>query len=128
MNKAKIFLIDREGKDIKEMSETAYSSEDVLQHLLVLKPGLLPGDQINPETPREWLLVKREMGIPDQANQADRWSIDHLFLDQDGVPTLVECKRASDTRIRREVIAQWGMGHGAMGSNLWLTIDDLQWY
>ena len=68
MNKAKIFLIDQEGKDIKEMLETAYSSEDVLQHLLALKPGLLPGDQINPETPREWLLVKREMGIPDHVH------------------------------------------------------------
>jgi hypothetical protein len=29
-----------------------------------------------------------------------------LFLDQDGVPTLVEVKRSSDTRIRREVIGQ----------------------
>jgi hypothetical protein len=44
MNKAKIFLIDQEGKDIKEMLETSYSTEDVLQRLLVLKPGLLPGD------------------------------------------------------------------------------------
>jgi hypothetical protein len=29
-----------------------------------------------------------------------------LFLDQDGIPTLVEVKRSSDTRIRREVIGQ----------------------
>jgi len=122
MNKAKIFLIDQEGKDIKEMLETAYSSEDVLQHLLALKPGLLPGDQINPETPREWLLVKREMGIPDQPNQGDRCSIDHLFLDQDGMPTLVECKRASDTRIRREVIAQM-LEYAANATAYWNTDD-----
>src|SRR5262249_3604083 len=31
------------------------------------------------------------------------WSVDHLFLDQDAVRTLVEVKRGSDTRIRREV-------------------------
>jgi len=40
-----------------------------------------------------------------------RWDLadgvlDHLLLDQDGIPTFVECKRASDTRIRREVVAQ----------------------
>jgi len=32
--------------------------------------------------------------------------IDHLFLDQDATPTFVEVKRATDTRIRREVVAQ----------------------
>ena len=32
--------------------------------------------------------------------------MDHLFLDQDGVPTLVEVKRSSDTRLRREVVGQ----------------------
>jgi hypothetical protein len=32
--------------------------------------------------------------------------VDHLFLDQDAVPTLVEVKRSSDTRIRREVVGQ----------------------
>src|SRR5579872_6928509 len=34
------------------------------------------------------------------------WSLDHLFIDQDGIPTLVEVKRGTDTRIRREVVGQ----------------------
>ncbi len=33
-----------------------------------------------------------------------RW--DHLFLDQDAIPTIVEVKRSTDTRIRREVVGQ----------------------
>ena len=33
-------------------------------------------------------------------------SLDHLFLDQDATPTLVEVKRGSDTRLRREVVGQ----------------------
>src|SRR4051794_12230288 len=37
---------------------------------------------------------------------SSRWSLDHLFVDQEGVPTLVEVKRSSDTRARREVVAQ----------------------
>src|SRR6185312_796656 len=34
------------------------------------------------------------------------WSLDHLFLDEEGVPMLVEVKRSTDTRIRREVVGQ----------------------
>jgi hypothetical protein len=58
------------------------------------------------DEPRRWLLISREMGIPGEAEGGDRWSLDHLFLDQDAVPTLVEVKRSSDTRIRREVVGQ----------------------
>ncbi len=41
-----------------------------------------------------------------EAQGSDRWSVDDLFVDQDAVPTLVEVKRSSDTRIRREVVGQ----------------------
>ena len=40
------------------------------------------------------------------SSDGGRWLVDRLFLDQDGVPTLVEVKRSSDTRIRREVVGQ----------------------
>src|ERR1051325_829546 len=106
VNKGKIFLIDEAGRDVKEMQESQYSAEDILQRLLVLKPDLIPGDQIAPQRPCKWILLKREMGVPDGTSNTDRWSIDHLFLDQDGIPTFVECKRASDSRNRREVVAQ----------------------
>jgi hypothetical protein len=52
------------------------------------------------------LLIQREAGIPDREGGSDRWSIDHLLLDQHGRPTFVEVKRSSDTRIRREVVGQ----------------------
>jgi hypothetical protein len=51
-------------------------------------------------------LVGREAALPDDEDGGGRWSVDHLFLDQDAVPTLVEVKRAKDTRIRREVVGQ----------------------
>ena len=35
-----------------------------------------------------------------------QFSLDHLFIDQDAIPTFVEAKRSIDTRIRREVVAQ----------------------
>jgi hypothetical protein len=37
---------------------------------------------------------------------ANLMSLDHLFLDQDAIPTLVEVKRSNDIRIRREVVGQ----------------------
>jgi hypothetical protein len=46
------------------------------------------------------------MSVPGEEAGNGRWSLDHLFLDQDGIPTLVEVKRSTDTRIRREVVGQ----------------------
>ena len=100
-----IFLIDKD-ENLVEMTEQAYDSEDLLQALLEKHPNLLAGDQIDSENPRRWLLVSREMHVPGSEDTLGRFSLDHLFLDQGGIPTLVEVKRSSDTRIRREVVGQ----------------------
>src|SRR5262245_32310617 len=100
-----IFLIQA-GGELVEMKEQPYDSEDVLQELLARYPNLLAGDQMDGAAPRRWLLISREMGVPSEEEGGDRWSLDHLFLDQDAIPTLVEVKRSGDTRIRREVVGQ----------------------
>ena len=100
-----IYLIQDDGR-LVELREQAYDSEDLLQQLLAKYPDLLAGDRMDPAAPRRWLLVKREKEVPSEEGGAGRWAVDHLFLDQDAVPTLVEVKRSSDTRIRREVIGQ----------------------
>ena len=91
---------------IEPLIEDSYESEDALQELVANHPSLLDGDQISPGNPRRWLLIRREMGIADSADSGNRWSVDHLFIDQDAIPTLVEVKQNSDTRIRREVVGQ----------------------
>jgi hypothetical protein len=100
-----IFLLRGED-DFVPMAEAPYDSEDVLQALLAKFPDLLAGDQLAGGDPRRWVLVDRESAVPDEEGGGGRWSVDHLFLDQDAVPTLVEVKRSSDTRIRREVVGQ----------------------
>ncbi|SRR6266498_2811022 len=96
---AGIFLI--QGNDeLVEMNEHAYDSEDLLQTLLAKYPSLLAGSQIDAGTPRKWLLIDREFGVPSEEGGSDQWSLDHLFLDQDAIPTIVEVKRSTDTRIR----------------------------
>ena len=100
-----IYLI-QDGGRLVEMNEEGYESEDLLQGLLAQHPNLLAGDQIDNLQPRRWLLVSRERGLPSEEGGQLRWSVDHLFLDQDAIPTIVEVKRSSDTRIRREVVGQ----------------------
>jgi len=106
------------------MEETTYDSESLLQKLLADHPDLLAGDQINVEEPRRWLLVTREMAVPGEQDGAGRWSLDHLFLDQDAIPTLVEVKRSTDTRIRREVIGQ--MLDYAANAVAYLPVEELK--
>lgn len=100
-----IFLLGK-GDNLLEMNENQYDSEDLLQELLAKYPDLLAGDQINKTDPRKWLLIKKEVPISSEEGSSGTWSADHLFLDQDGIPTIVEVKRSSDTRIRREVVGQ----------------------
>ena len=117
-----IFLIGKDG--LKEMKEVPYESEALLQKDLAKYPNLLAGDQINQSDPRRWLLVKKEMGVPGEEDGSGRWAVDHLFLDQDGIPTLVELKRATDTRSRREVVAQ--MLDYAANAVLYWSLDKIK--
>jgi hypothetical protein len=89
-----------------EMFEQPYAAEDDFQKLLADYPNLLAGDQIDRISPRRWLLVAREVAVASEEEGSNRWSLDHLFLDQDAIPTIVEVKRSADTRIRREVVGQ----------------------
>lgn len=84
------------------MSERVYATEVELQELLARHPDLLSADG----EPRRWLLIAREFGIASEHDGSERWSVDHLFIDDEAIPTLVEVKRSTDTRIRREVVGQ----------------------
>jgi hypothetical protein len=112
-----IFLIADDERLI-ELSSEAYDSEALLQRLLERYPNLLAGDQIDAVAPRRWLLIQREAAVPAEMDGAGRWSLDHLFMDQDGIPTFVEVKRSTDTRIRREVIGQM-LDYAANGVAYW---------
>src|SRR5688572_15849966 len=91
-----LLAIDKEANLVViELKRTEDGGHMELQALLADYPDLIPGDQINFEEPRRWMLIARELGVPGVEDGTGRWSLDHLFLDQDGIPTFVECKRAS---------------------------------
>lgn len=103
-----------------QLHQSAYDSESVLQHLLAEHPSLLG---ITCGSDDRLLLVKREQQVPDGNGGNGRWSLDHLLIDRNAVPTMVEVKRSSDTRSRREVVAQSldyaanGVAHKALTSD-----------
>jgi len=96
-----IYLIHNNGQLI-EMTEQPYDSEALLQKLLADYPNLLAGDQMNSAEPRRWLLLSRELSVSLSDTGTGRPAmVDHLFLDQEAIPTIVEVKRSNDIRIRR---------------------------
>lgn len=121
----KIFMIKDNEKAVP-MDEKRYKIERDFQDLLEENPDLIPGDQINIDNPRRWLLVKRELGLPFEKQGAKSLSLDHFFLDQDGIPTFVEVKRSSDTRLRREVVAQ--MLDYAANAVSFLPVEEIKEY
>ncbi|MCP4896361.1 MAG: hypothetical protein GY906_05245 [bacterium] len=112
----KVFVVDK-NKNLSSLEESAYDSEDLLQELLARYPDLLSS-----EADVRWLLTERERAVPDEEGGSGRWSLDHLFLDSEGVPTLVEVKRSSDTRLRREVVGQM-LDYAANGVAYWPVQD-----
>lgn len=113
-----VYVVQKDGKTVAMDRVRCRDEDKELQQLLEKNPQLMPGDQIKPDNPRRWLLIKREMPVPDPSSGEDRWSIDHFFVDQSAIPTFVECKRFLDTRSRREVIGQM-LDYAANGHWYW---------
>ena len=114
----------RNGGKLEPLEEEPFSTEDALQRLLAEHPELLDGEQMRPGDPRRWILVTREQGIADAPGAAPRWSLDHLVIDQDATPTLVEVKRGANAEVRRTVIGQM-LDYAAHASHVW-TADELR--
>ena len=115
---SKAYVLE-DGGQSRPMQRVRCKDEDQeLQLILTRNPDLLPGDQINPEDPRRWLMIEREMPVPDPATGGNRWNIDLLFADQSAIPTFIECKRFEDTRARREIIGQV-IEYAANGQYYW---------
>jgi hypothetical protein len=110
-----IFVVNQ-GDQLVEMTMQPYETEDVLQKLLEDYPAVLAGE--GQTSTRRFALIKREAGVAAAEGGSNRWSLDHLFVDDEAVPTFVEVKRSSDTRIRREVVGQM-LDYAANGISHW---------
>lgn len=117
-----IFL--RTSGGLVVLEQTPYDSEAVLQTALAEFPEVIAGSTTGGESEQRLLLITREMSVPSSDASGRTFSLDHLFVDSDCVPIFVEVKRASDTRIRREVVGQM-LDYAANGVKYW-PVEDLQ--
>ena len=110
----KIYIRNASGV-LEPLTEKEFQTEDLLQRLIGEHPELLAGEQISPDDPLRWVLIRREMPI-------EAWAVDHLLIDQHGRPTLVEVKRGSNSQIRREVVGQM-LDYAATAASVWSERD-----
>ena len=106
----KIHIRGADG-ELESLTERPFQTEDLLQKLIGQHPELLAGDQMRPNDPLRWILVRREAPI-------EGWAVDHLLLDQEARPTLVEVKRGSNREIRRNIVGQM-LDYAATAASVW---------
>ncbi len=106
----RIYIRNANG-ELEPLVEERFETEELLQELIGQHPELLGGDQIRPADPLRWILIRREMPV-------EGWAVDHLLIDQDARPTLVEVKRGSNREIRRNIVGQM-LDYAATASGVW---------
>ncbi|MFF4874128.1 hypothetical protein [Streptomyces sp. NPDC000961] len=110
-----VFLL---GEGLNALEPAPFDTEAEFQALLARHPRILDFGSLVDGRPLRLVLVAREMRVPTSNESGSAYWLDHLFVDADGVPTLVEVKRAADTRIRREVVGQM-LDYAANGARYW---------
>ena len=88
-----------------EMKEEYFAKEADLQQIVTDNPNIV-ARSFDDTTPLNHYLVDQEYGIAVLEGSGGEYSLDHLLVDESGIPVLVEVKRSTDTRIKREVVAQ----------------------
>ena len=119
----RIYTRDQQGQ-LEPLEEEHFAKEEELQALIAEHPEVLDGEQMRPGAPLRWILIAREQGIAESSDAAARWAVDHLLVDQDAVPTLVEVKRGSNPEIRRTIVGQM-LEYAAHAARTW-TADTLR--
>lgn len=103
---------------IEPLCLNEFQEEILLENLISDYPDLISIDEDT-----KHFVVRRQQPIIDSEQGEHEYYLDVLFVDENAVPVLAEVKRHTDTRIRREVVAQ--MLDYAMGMKL-LNFDDLR--
>ena len=94
-----LYFMDNSG--LRSAPEVEFKREEDLEQLICDHPQLLAFDTSESQI----MLVGRQLKLSD-GEYKDRFKADVLFVNADALPILVEVKRHSDTRIRREVVGQ----------------------
>ncbi len=110
----KIYIRNASGA-LEPVTEQPFETEAILEELVAQHPELLAGDQMRPDDPLRWILIKPQMEI-------EGWAVDLLLVDQHSYPTLVEVKRGSNREIRRTIVGQM-LDYAATAASVWSGRD-----
>lgn len=102
-------LVARPFRDLAEILGTKL--EDAIKDLIERYPEIIPGWDIEPNDPLQFVVLKREMQIED-------WSLDLLLVDQHRRLTLIEAKLKENRESRRQVLGQI-IEYAAHASKYW---------
>jgi len=94
-----ILVRKRDGGKWARVKEQKFQSEAMLQDILYQSPDIIPIEKLGEHLIRPRLFVK-EAGLPGSGYT------DLIGIDENGGITVVECKLATNTDIRRKVIGQ----------------------
>ena len=95
-----VFTIDASGS-FRELIPSSCERESILESLIAEYPRVLGTDTGALDDDLRWMLIDRQFRIP-----GTRFSVDLLFVDQNGIPTIVEVKLVTNREIRRDVVGQ----------------------
>lgn len=94
-----ILVRNKGKKEWQKVSEQRFQNEAELQNILYESPEIIPIEQLGENLPKPKLFIK-EAGLPGSGNT------DLIGIDENGGITIIECKLATNTDIRRKVIGQ----------------------
>lgn len=114
----------KENGQLAEMKSQSCDSTHSLKQLLADNPSLLAGEQIDPFDPRRWLSIATQLPVPSAVYDQERGVVDHLFVDQDAMPTLVQVVTSNDHNFWELPIAKL-LDYAAHGTSYW-SISYLQ--
>jgi hypothetical protein len=100
MSLARIYLADKESGKWMPLTASPQDSDFVVQLAMANSPELIPGDQIDPENPRRWLLIESGIGGPDTATTQSL-----VLLDQTAMPTFVICEESAGAKDHNRSVA-----------------------
>lgn len=97
------------GNSVSPVSYGFFDTEDKLQALIAKNPDLLLRELYSAEdisAGRRLFLIGREIGLRKSTDDSTSMWLDVLFVDDSGLPVLVEVKRSVNPEIHRLVVAQ----------------------
>lgn len=115
-----IFKLGADGS-VSSLQSASYGGEIALQGLLSDHPEVMT------LADHRWLFIRREVPVAPSLGTSGVWALDHLFIDEEAVPTLVETKLAANPQSRREVVGQM-LDYAANGSSYWPIQTIRQWF